>query len=271
MKNSKRNYIILIALVAVLIIVTVIHHTAKEPISELPDDPGNSLSEKTDIPPASTPDVPEHPQVSPETVQPTPTPDPTPTPTPEPYSDKPDIDISSWEYVLVNADNNISDYVPELTVIEGSQSFDTRAVAFLEEFIAAARGEGLSVYLSSSYRSYNEQSYLYDRKVSQYGDPAVAATIVAPPGTSEHQTGLCADITDMYYASKDRSLENTALFKWMKAHCHEYGFILRYPDGKQDITGIIYEPWHFRYVGKEVASYIMENELTLEEFHELYK
>ena len=161
--------------------------------------------------------------------------------------------------------------MPELTSLEGGQSFDSRAVDALQAFIDAARAEGLSVYLSSSYRSYDEQSYLYNRKVQQYGDPAVAATIVAPPGTSEHQSGLCADITDMYYASKDRSLENTALFKWMYANCQDYGFILRYPDGKQDITGIIYEPWHFRYVGVEVATYIMENDLTLEEFHELYK
>ena len=127
------------------------------------------------------------------------------------------------------------------------------------------------MYLSSTYRDYDTQKYLYERKVAQYGgNTAVAASIVAPPGTSEHQTGLCADITDRYYEMKDRSLENTALFKWMNAHCAEYGFILRYPDGKQDVTGIIYEPWHFRYVGKEAAAFIMENDLTLEEFLALY-
>ncbi len=265
----KKQSLVLIILVIILAAVTVIHHTAKEPVEDIsistPDTPGASTPEISDVPLTPNVDI-----QMPEST-PTPTPEPTPTPTPEPYADKPDIDITSWEYVLVNSENNISDYIPELSVIEGVQSFDSRAVKYLEDFIAAARSEGLSVYLSSTYRSYNEQSYLYDRKVSQYGDPAIAATIVAPPGTSEHQTGLCADITDIYYASKDRSLENTALFKWMKAHCHEYGFILRYPDGKQDITGIIYEPWHFRYVGHEVATYIMENDLTLEQFHELYK
>lgn len=264
----KKQTIILLVLVVILAAVTVIHHTAKELEAEISVPTQNVPAINTSEPPEQSP--PQHNNDAPE-LTPTPSPTPTPTPTPEPYADKPDIDINSWEYVLVNAENNISDYVPDLTVIEGNQSFDSRAVSYLEDFIAAARAEGLSVYLSSSYRSYNEQSYLYDRKVSQYGDPAVAATIVAPPGTSEHQTGLCADITDIYYASKDRSLENTALFKWMKAHCHEYGFILRYPDTKQDITGIIYEPWHFRYVGYEVAAYIMENDLTLEEFHELYK
>lgn len=271
MKHNKKYSIILSVLVILLALVTVFHHTAEEPVSESLDVLQNNPGDYTSIPSPSLPEVSETPDVSPEVNDPTPTPTLTPTPTPEPYADKPDIDISSWEYILVNANNNIAEYVPDLAVIEGTQSFDKRAVEHLESFIAAARAEGLSVYLSSSYRSYNEQSWLYDRKVSQYGDPAIAATIVAPPGTSEHQTGLCADITDIYYASKDRSLENTALFKWMKAHCHEYGFILRYPDGKQDITGIIYEPWHFRYVGHEVAAYIMENDLTLEEFHELYK
>lgn len=270
MTKKKFQYIILIVLVLVLAAVTIVHHTADEPEDITP------VLVQPDTDDITVPNVPVEPEQGSEEpaaaeVPETPAPEITPTPTPEPFSDKPDIDINSWEYVLVNSKNNIGEYVPELTPIEGTQSFDSRAVSYLQDFIDAARAEGLSVYLSSSYRSYNEQSYLYDRKVSQYGDPAVAATIVAPPGTSEHQSGLCADITDIYYASKDRSLENTALFKWMKVHCHEYGFILRYPDGKQDITGIIYEPWHFRYVGIEAATYIMENELTLEEFHELYK
>ena len=139
----------------------------------------------------------------------------------------------------------------------------------MQEFVAAARAEGLSVYLSSGYRDYATQNYLYQRKVGQYGEE-VAKTIVAPPGTSEHQTGLACDITDHYYEFKDSSLENTALYQWMSQHCQEYGFIVRFPKGKEDITGIIYEPWHFRYVGVEAATYIMENDLCLEEFLELY-
>ena len=272
MRKNSIQKIVLLLLVTVLIVVTVIHHTAKEATNgNIPTQELSTPVEPPVIELETAPEITPEPTPNP-TPTPTPTPEPTPTPTPEPYSDKPDIDISSWEYVLINANNNIGDYVPELTSLEGSQSFDARAVDALKEFIAGARAEGLSVFLSSTYRSYSEQNYLYERKVSQYGgDRAVAATIVAPPGTSEHQSGLCADITDQYYASKDRSLENTALFKWMKVHCHEYGFILRYPDGKQDVTGIIYEPWHFRYVGVEVATYIMENDLTLEEFHELYK
>lgn len=171
--------------------------------------------------------------------------------------------------MLVNHWNGIGEYVPELEAMENNQQFDTRAAEALRQFIQAARDEGLSVYLSSTYRDYNTQSNLYNNKVAVYGD--TAWTIVAEPGTSEHQTGLAADITDKYYQLKDSSLENTELFQWMSQHCQEYGFIVRYPADKQDITGVIYEPWHFRYVGVEAATYIMENDLCLEEFVALYK
>ena len=76
---------------------------------------------------------------------------------------------------------------------------------------------------------------------------------------------------DADHLALDESQEETAAYQWLKAHCHEYGFIVRYPNGKTDITGIIYEPWHFRYVGKEIASIIYENQWTLEEYHELCK
>lgn len=190
---------------------------------------------------------------------------------PEPESDLPDVDPESWELALANAENSIGEYAPPLAVVEGME-VDERIVEPLTDFIAAARNEGLTVYLSSAYRDYANQSYLYNRKVEQYGgDEAMAATIVAPPGTSEHQTGLACDITDQYYELKNSSLEDTALFQWMSQHCQEYGFIVRYPKDKEDVTGIIYEPWHFRYVGKEAAAYIMDHGLCLEEFLALYE
>ena len=99
----------------------------------------------------------------------------------------------------------------------------------------------------------------------------LAAQVVAVPGTSEHQTGLAADIMDEVYPYLNDWQEHTEAQKWLMEHCTEYGFILRYPENKQDITKVIYEPWHFRYVGKEVAEYITENDLCLEEFLELYK
>ena len=220
--------------------------------------------------PAPTPSPTPAPTAAP-TPSPTPepTPVPTPEPTPEPTPSYPDIDITSWEYALANADNNIGDYVPELETIENSQKFDTRAAQALRDFIAAARAEGLTVYLSSAYRDYQTQQYLYNNKVAEYGEE-IAKTIVSPPGTSEHQLGLAADITDQYYQYKNEELEKTQLFQWMSAHCAEYGFIVRYPRDKTDVTGVMYEPWHFRYVGREAARYITDNGLCLEEFAALY-
>ena len=142
-----------------------------------------------------------------------------PTPTPEPDNGLPKVNTGSWELTLVNAQNPIGEAVPEdLAELEGGRYFDGRAVDALKEFIAAARAEGLSVCLSSTYRSYSEQSYLFTRKVGQCGgDEAAAARIVTRPGTSEHQLGLCADITDKFYEVKTRDLEKTALFQWMYA------------------------------------------------------
>lgn len=184
-------------------------------------------------------------------------------------SDLPDIDIESWEYMLVNAEHSIGEYAPELGEIEGQQ-LDQRILEPMQQFVAAARAEGLNVFLSSGYRGYDEQTYLFNRKVEQYGEEQ-AATIVSRPGTSEHQTGLACDITDEYYELKNESLEETALYQWMSKHCQEYGFIVRYPKDKEEITGIIYEPWHFRYVGVEAATYMAEHNLCLEEFVALYQ
>lgn len=201
---------------------------------------------------------------------PTPTPTSTPSPTPEPEDDGlPDIDPDSWEFALVNPWNEVTGETPELGYFEGVP-FDARIITALEDFARGARAAGLNFCAFSGYRDVATQTYLYNRKVAQVGEEK-ARTIVAYPGTSEHHTGLAADIADQYYSLLTPELENTALYKWMVEHCAEYGFIVRYPNGKSDITGIIYEPWHFRYVGVEAATYIMENDLILEEFLELYK
>ncbi len=229
---------------------------------------------------------------APAEAEPETTPEPTPTVDPDSPAGRaaalglpapPDVDITSWELMLVNSTHKLdSSYAPP-TVVQVSDSQcpqDSRIEEALLNFKAAAEAEGLSVYLSSGYRSYSEQSANLQRKLNQGYDYATAITIVAEPGTSEHQTGLACDITDRYYELKDFSLENTELFQWMSAHCQEYGFIVRYPKDKsgndttpaaQSVTGIIYEPWHFRYVGVEAATYIMENGLCLEEFVALYE
>ena len=188
--------------------------------------------------------------------------------------DPPDIDINDWRYVLANADNPLPEgYAPEDIEYVGEQDcpIDARIAENLADFAYDCMDAGYPVYLSSGYRSYEYQEELYWAKVEEYGEEE-AASIVLPPGTSEHQTGLCCDITDEYRSPKNPDeLSQTETFKWLNAHCTEYGFILRYPENKNEITKVIYEPWHFRYVGKEVAEYITENDLCLEEFVELYK
>ncbi len=201
----------------------------------------------------------------------------------------PDVDVDSWELMLANAKHPIETYEPEqlaylnMTVDETDIQYskndyrcavDARIAEPLLTFAQACKREGLPVYLSSGYRPYSEQSYLYQRKVGQGYSEAEAATIVARPGTSEHQTGLACDITDYYRETKDSSLENTDTYRWLSEHCWEYGFVVRYPADKSgsadSITGIIYEPWHFRYVGSQAAKYMTENHLCLEEFLALY-
>jgi LAS superfamily LD-carboxypeptidase LdcB len=206
-----------------------------------------------------------------------PAPSPSPSPTPELY---PDVNIGEWQYRLVNAGHLLDrSYAPELTELENGQYFDSRAVDALKSFIEAARGEGLTVYLRSSYRPYATQESLYNNKIAQlqswYGydyDKAAeeARKIVAYPGSSEHQLGLACDIVDGYYEYMNETLADTALLQWMGSHCAENGFILRYPKDKVETTGVMYEPWHFRYVGSEAAAYIMETGICLEEFCELY-
>ena len=252
------NAVLVAALAAIL--GTVVYFRTSEPVA---------------LQPSPTPVIEETPSPTP-----TPTPVPTPTPTPDPFADKPDIDISSWEFTLVNKENLLSsDFLPELTALENGQNFESRSAEALKQFVGAARAEGLSVYITSSYRSYATQQSLFNNKVNQYisseGSKEAATekakTIVAYPGTSEHQLGLACDIVDKYYEYMNESLESTDLSKWMAAHCAEYGFILRYPKDKTEVTGVMYEPWHFRYVGTEAASYIMEKGLCFEEFVALYK
>lgn len=189
-------------------------------------------------------------------------------------SEPPDVDVSDWEFLLANPSTSISTYVPPQLVTLESQQFDSRIIEPLKSFVQAARNEGLSVYLSSGYRSYNDQAANFQRVCINNGitdgKDSNGFYITLPAGNSEHQSGLCCDITDRYYELKNRTLEDTALYKWMSMHCQEYGFIVRYPDGKEEVTEIMYEPWHFRYVGKDAAVYIMENGITLEEFLDLY-
>ena len=202
----------------------------------------------------------------------------TPEPTPEPTPALPEFDLSSWELMLVNDENRLDGSFTPPTVITVSDSqcpIDSRIEEPLMQMAQACKDAGNSVYLSSGYRSYSEQAANFTRVCNNNGvadgKDANGFYITMPAGASEHQTGLAVDITDVYYPIKDSSLENTATFKWLKEHCTEYGFILRFPSDKEELTGVMYEPFHFRYVGVEAAKYITENNLCLEEFVALYK
>lgn len=136
----------------------------------------------------------------------------------------------------------------------------TIAAEALKELQASALIDGFNIELLSGYRSYSRQKTIYEGKVSSRGYDS-ADRYSARPGHSEHQTGLAFDVGSITYTYGE-----TASGKWLNAHCAEYGFIIRYPEGKESITGYGYEPWHIRYVGKEAAIEIMSNGLTLEEY-----
>ena len=123
-----------------------------------------------------------------------------------------------------------------------------------------ASKKGLYIYFASGFRSYEYQSQIYNNYVARDGQ-AVADTYSARPGHSEHQSGLAIDVNQI-----DNTFDNTPEAKWLAAHCHEYGFILRYPQGKEDITGYQYESWHVRYVGTDLSYAIRNSGLTMEEY-----
>lgn len=123
-----------------------------------------------------------------------------------------------------------------------------------------ASKQGLYIYFASGFRSYEYQSQIYNNYVARDGQ-AVADTYSARPGHSEHQSGLAIDVNQI-----DNTFDNTAEAKWLAGHCHEYGFILRYPQGKEDITGYQYESWHVRYVGTDLSYAIRNSGLTMEEY-----
>lgn len=184
--------------------------------------------------------------------------------------------------MLVNKDNPFPVESEKAVIGELAPIFHTRrdgremqymqkdAATSLDALLAAADEAGYTITVTSAYRSREYQAKIYGIRREKYiaagydADAAAAMTerYIAPPGYSEHHTGLAVDMHSM--ASAETSFADTDEYKWLIAHAAEYGFILRYPRGKEDITGYAFEPWHFRYVGA-CASKIMENGLTLEE------
>lgn len=199
--------------------------------------------------------------------------------TPDTKKEKTKIpDNLPWNLTLVNFEHALEEsFEPlELADVDNGYVADSRIADAVKKMIADARtNDNVRIIALSAYRDFEYQKELYENKVQRLQqekgysvDKAreEAATVVAVPGTSEHQLGLALDLVDARHVKLDESQENTAAYKWLYQHCAEYGFIVRYPNGKTDITGIIYEPWHFRYVGVEAAKIIMEKEITLEEY-----
>lgn len=181
-----------------------------------------------------------------------------------------------WQLRLVSAAHPLPEdfEAPKLTKLRGGHAIDSRAYPALQQMMDDCRAAGLNPVICSSYRTHDKQEELFQKKVntllrqgySQEEAETEAARWVARPGTSEHETGLAVDIVDKSYQLLDEKQEQTPVQQWLMAHCAEYGFILRYSVEKSDLTGIGYEPWHYRYVGVEAAKAITEQGLCLEEY-----
>ena len=185
-------------------------------------------------------------------------------------------EAEEWELLLVNDRHPLrKDFAVELEAV-GAQCVDVRIKDSLEKMLSDMRSKGMRPLVCSGYRTMERQAELFQEYLEQklkegmvYDDAFYRAkNRIAVPGTSEHQTGLAVDIVGMSHQCLDEAQADTEEAIWLEKHCAEYGFILRYPKGKEDITDIDYESWHYRYVGVEVATYIMEQGITLEEYLE---
>ncbi|WP_300418287.1 M15 family metallopeptidase [uncultured Oscillibacter sp.] len=184
-------------------------------------------------------------------------------------------EAEDWQLLLVNPWNEMpEDYEVNLKTLPDGNRVDEKAFDDLTAMLEACREAGLRPKICSSYRTMSKQTYLYNNKItrlrnagySKAAAEAEAGRWVARPGTSEHQLGLAVDIVSTSYQALTKKQEKTQEQKWLMEHCWEYGFILRYPNEKSEITGIGYEPWHYRYVGRDVALDIRDSGLCMEEY-----
>jgi D-alanyl-D-alanine carboxypeptidase len=185
------------------------------------------------------------------------------------------FDRNDWKIILVNKQHPIpDDYEFPLGTIRGSMRCDERVISPLLEMMKAARKDGVSLIICSPYRDMDRQTMLFNNKVDKYMDAGMsymeaynyASQAVTVPGSSEHQIGLAIDIITDNYSSLDEGFANTAAGKWLAENSYKFGFVLRYPEGKEEITSIEFEPWHFRYVGVDAATVMTTNNICLEEF-----
>ena len=179
--------------------------------------------------------------------------------------------LNDWQIRLVNRDNPLpDDFTVELENIDASRKFDKRAIGSLKQMILDMRSQGIkNIWAQSTYRSIEYQKGLYEKSINKYLEQGksqeeaerLTDEYINKPGTSEHHLGLAVDFNNV-----DEGFENTKAYKWLLENASDYGFVLRYPKEKEDITGIEYEPWHWRYVGPEHAKKMEEQNLCLEEY-----
>ena len=195
--------------------------------------------------------------------------------TPEDVTPETPVNVDDELLTVVNPWNPLpEDWVSDLVTLSDGRRVDSRCYEAFEEMMDACRDAGYAPFLCSAYRTQETQQSLYDNKVQRLINSGMsedeakveAAKAVAIPGTSEHQLGLAVDLVDANMQDLTSAQESTETQKWLMANSWRYGFIHRYPNGKTDITGIIYEPWHYRYVGKDAAQEIFNRDITLEEY-----
>ena len=190
-----------------------------------------------------------------------------------------ELDANFGRLLLINGENALPDdydtkvreYLVEIDPQYRNNNYVTQihkdVYPYITAMVAAAQADGVDLRVWSPFRSYAIQNDLFQKQVNRVGgDEEKAATVVARPGTSEHNTGLCAD-----FNMAGDAFESTPMYTWMCENAEDYGFILRYPKDKQHITGVIYESWHWRFVGINNAKLINEIGVTLEEFIEMKK
>ena len=180
---------------------------------------------------------------------------------------EPPSDPNTWNLTLVNADHALpEDFSIQTATLKNGESVDKRILEPLCALLESGERAGFHPYVRSGFRTRAQQEQIMADRIAAYEADGMSTEMarrtagqeVAQPGTSEHELGLAVDINDAY--------GNDAFYDWIAEHAHEYGFILRYPADKIAITGIEYEPWHFRYVGHEAAKIIYQHSLTLEEY-----
>ena len=275
-------------LLGIILILFVIFYPSGETVSEndpVVENPDQTISvdptkeETPEVLPEVSPELPQEesentpadPEITPEA------PEPVPEVTPE--EEKMTVDTSLWNLILVNPDNFLPEgYTFEKEQVQGNYYLDSRAAPYAKQMIEDAKKEGIDLQICSSIRDVDLQTRLFNNKIndlisegySEADAKVKAATIVAVPGTSEHHTGLALDIVTPSYQRLNAGYAETDAAKWLKANAAKYGFILRYPQDKTEITKIIFEPWHYRYVGTEYSEFIMSEGICFEEFIELY-